>query len=126
MPVVLAVGDPLSLGVHWLLTGGAFLRANTVASGYFTFRHQLPAPPPPPKPEGASYHSVALHVARRAHGLVVLHHVRLPSEDAVTVETAEVLQVPVVALGLRVLVAEDQLRTHVRVRMEVSVWHSPT
>lgn len=88
---------------------------------YLTFRHQLP---PPQSLRERSYHSVALHVARRANGFVVLHHVRLPSKDAVTVETAEVLQMPVVALGLRVLVTEDQLRTRVRVRREVKVWPS--
>lgn len=59
-----------------------------------------------------SYHGIALHVARRADRSVVLHDVRLPGEDAITVETAEVLKMPVVALSLSVLVTEDQLRTH--------------
>lgn len=30
VPVVVAVGDPLSLGVHRLLTGGAFLRREEI------------------------------------------------------------------------------------------------
>lgn len=55
------------------------------------------------------HHSVVLHVAGGAHGLVVLHDVRLPGEDTVTVKAAEVLQMPVLILGLRVLVTEDQL-----------------
>lgn len=67
------------------------------------------------------YHSIALHVARRANRFVILHHVRLPSKDAIAVEAAEVLQMPVVALGLSVLIAEDQLRTRAHVRTEVKV-----
>lgn len=59
--------------------------------------------------ERVSHHSVVLHVAGFANRLLVLHDIRLPSEDAVTVEAAEVLQMPVLALGLRVLIAKDQL-----------------
>lgn len=58
---------------------------------------------------GGAHCSVVLHVARFADGLVVLHDVRLSSQDAVTVEAAEVLQVPVLSLSLSVLVTEDQL-----------------
>lgn len=58
-----------------------------------------------------SHHSVALHVARLADRLVLLHDVRLSGKDAVTFKTAEVLQMPVLALSLSVLITEDQLWT---------------
>lgn len=118
MPVVVAVGDPLSLGVHWILAGWAFLQwERNIRVG----NSSLPSLKPPASHgwrtlREDSYHSVALHVARRAHRLVLLHDVRLPGEDAIAVETAEVLQMPVVALGLSVLVTEDQLRTHKHAR----------
>lgn len=69
---------------------------------------------PPAGKEVGSHHGVVPHVAGLADGLVLLHDVRLPGEDTVALEAAEVLQVPVLALGLRVLVAEDQLRTRKR------------
>lgn len=59
-----------------------------------------------------SYHSIALHVAWRANRFVILHDIRLPGKDAIAVETTEVLQMPVVALSLSVLVTEDQLQAH--------------
>jgi len=57
------------------------------------------------------YHSVVLHVAGFANRLVFLHDVGLSSQHTVTVKTAEVLQVPIVALGLSVLITEDELET---------------
>lgn len=60
---------------------------------------------------GRAFHSVALHVARLADRLVLLHDVSLSGEDAVTFKTAEVLQMPVLALSLSVLITEDQLIT---------------
>lgn len=59
-----------------------------------------------------SYHSIALHVAWCANRFVILHDVRLPGKDAITVETTEMLKMPVVALSLSVLITEDQLQTH--------------
>lgn len=60
-----------------------------------------------------SYHSVVFHVAGCADGLVFLHNIYLSSQDAVTVETAEVLQMPVLALSLSILITKDQLWTDV-------------
>lgn len=57
---------------------------------------------------------MVLHVAGLTHRLVLLHHVRLSGEDAIAVEAAEVLQVPVLTLGLSVFITEDQLWTDVR------------
>lgn len=78
------------------------------------FKKKTKKQKPPAGKEVGSHHSVVPHVAGLADGLVLLHDVRLPGEDTVALEAAEVLQVPVLALGLRVLVAEDQLRTHKR------------
>lgn len=58
-----------------------------------------------------SHHSVGLHVAGLADRFFILHDIRLSGKYAVTVETAEVLQMPVLALSQSVLVTEDQLRT---------------
>lgn len=80
VPVVLTVGNPLSLGLHRILAG-------------------------------CTFHSVILHVAGLADRFFILHDVRLSSQDAVTFKTAEVLQMPVLALSLSVLVTEDQLVT---------------
>ena len=55
------------------------------------------------------YRGVALHVAGLADRLVVLHNIGLSSQNTVTVEAAEVFQVPVLVLGLCVLITEDQL-----------------
>lgn len=57
------------------------------------------------------YHSVVLHVAGFANRLLILHDVGLSSQHTVTVKTAEVLQVPIVALSLGVLIIEDELET---------------
>lgn len=54
---------------------------------------------------------MVLHVAGFANRLVVLHDVGLSSQHTVTVKTAEVLQVPIMALGLSVLITEDELET---------------
>lgn len=53
---------------------------------------------------------MVLHVAGLADRLVLFHDVRLSSKNAIAVKTAEVLQVPVLALSLSVLVTEDKLR----------------
>ena len=66
------------------------------------------------KQEIVSHHSVVLHVAGPADRLFILHHIRLTGEDAVTVETAEVLQMPVLFLSLSVLITEDQLWTETK------------
>lgn len=60
-------------------------------------------------PQNAPHHSVVLHVARLAHGLVADHHVDFPSEDVVTVKAAEVFQMPVLVFCLGILIAKDQL-----------------
>lgn len=64
-----------------------------------------------------THHSVVFHVAGFADGLVVLHHISLSSQDAVTVETAEMLQMPVLSLRLSVFITEDQLWTHTRTQV---------
>lgn len=61
---------------------------------------------------GVPHHGVVLHVAGFTDGFVLLHHVGLSGQNAVTVEAAEVLQMPVLPLGLSVLVTEDQLETN--------------
>lgn len=61
--------------------------------------------------QSLSHHSVVLHVAGFADRFIFLHDIRLSSKDAVALETAEVLQMPVLALSLSVLVTEDQLQT---------------
>lgn len=56
---------------------------------------------------------MVLHVARCADRFVVLHDVDFSSQNTVTVKAAEVLQVPVLPLGLSVFVTEDELEnTH--------------
>ena len=59
-----------------------------------------------------TYHGVVAHVAGFADRLVLLHDVGLPGQHAVAVKATEVLQVPVLILGLCVLVTEDQLYMH--------------
>lgn len=54
---------------------------------------------------------MVLHVAGLADRFVVLHDVRLSSQDTVTVKTTEVFQMPVLTLSLSVLITEDQLIT---------------
>lgn len=58
---------------------------------------------------GRTTHSVVLHVAGFANRLLILHDVGFSSQHTVTVKTAEVLQVPIVALSLGVLIIEDEL-----------------
>lgn len=60
---------------------------------------------------GCTFHSMVLHVAGLADRFVVLHDVRLSSQDTVTVKTAEVFQMPVLTLSLSILITEDQLIT---------------
>lgn len=53
---------------------------------------------------------MVLHVAGLADRLVLFHDVRLSSKNAIAVKTAEVLQVPVLALSLSVLITKDKLQ----------------
>lgn len=69
----------------------------------------------------AAHHGMVLHVAWLAHRLVLLHDVGFPRQHAVAVEAAEMLQVPVLALGLRVLQAEDQLWESTLTNMKVTL-----
>jgi len=52
---------------------------------------------------------MVLHVAGFADWLVIHHYIDFPSQNAITVKTAEVFQMPVLTFRLSIFIAEYQL-----------------
>ena len=47
--------------------------------------------------------------------LIIVHHVAVPSQRLVILETAEVRQMPILVLGHRILPTEDNLHTDTKI-----------